>query len=173
METVTDFIFLGFKITAVDNCSHEIKRCLLLGRKVITNLDSILKSRGIILPTSPSGQSYGFCSNHVWMWELDHKEGWVPKNWCFWTVVLEKTLESPLGSWRSTQSIPKEINPEYSLGGLMLKLQYIGHLMQSANSLEKTLMLVKIEDRRRRGWQRIRWLDGITKLQEMAMDREA
>ena len=67
METVTDFIFLGFKITAVDNCSHEIKRCLLLGRKVMTNLDSILKSRGIILPTSPSGQSYGFCSNHVWM----------------------------------------------------------------------------------------------------------
>ena len=96
METVTDFIFLGFNITADGDCSHEIKRCLLLGRKVITNLDSILKSRGIILPTSPSGQSYGFCSNHVWMWELDHKEGWVPKNWCFWTVVLEKTLESPL-----------------------------------------------------------------------------
>jgi len=98
------------------------------------------------------------------MWELDHKEGWALKNWCFWTVVLEKTLESL--SWaagRSNQSILKEISPEYSLEGLMLKLklQYFGHLMQRTDSLKKTLMLGKIEGRRRRGRQRIRWLDGI------------
>ena len=95
MQTVRDFIFLGSKITAGGDCSHEIKRCLLLGRKAMTNLDSILKSRDITL-TTKSSQSYGFSSSHVWMWELDHKEGWVLKNWCFWTMVLEKTLESPL-----------------------------------------------------------------------------
>ena len=105
---------------------------------------------------------YSFSSSHVWMWELDYKESWVPKNWCFWTVVLEKTLESPLDCKRSNQSIQKEINPEYSLEGLMLKLklQYFGHLMQRADSFEKTLMLGKIEGRRRRGRQRMRWLDG-------------
>ena len=92
METVTDFIFLGFKITADGDCSHEIKRRLLLGRKAVTNLDNILKSLDITLPT----KACGFSSSHVWMWELDCKEGWVLKNWCFWTVVLEKTLESPL-----------------------------------------------------------------------------
>ena len=88
--------FLGCKITADGDCSHEIKRRLLLGRKAITNLDSILKSRNITLNKGPSSQSYGFSSSHVWMWELDYKESWVPKNWCFWTVVLEKTLQSPL-----------------------------------------------------------------------------
>ena len=96
METVTDFIFLDSKITADCDLSHEIKRCLLLGRKAMTNLDSILKSKDITLPTKV--QSYGFSSSHVWMCELDLKEDWVPKNWCFWTVVLEKTLESPLDS---------------------------------------------------------------------------
>ena len=96
METVTDFIFLGSKVTADGDHSHEIKRCLLLGRKAVTNLDSILKSRDIILLTKVFSQSYDFSSSRVWTWELDHKESWVPKIWCFWTVVLEKTLESPL-----------------------------------------------------------------------------
>ena len=96
VETVSDFIFLGSKITADGDCSHEIKRCLLLGRKVMTNLDNILKSRHYFVNKGPSSQGYGFSSGHVWMWELDYKESWVPKDWCFWTVALEKTLESPL-----------------------------------------------------------------------------
>ena len=94
MEAVRDY-FLGSKITANGDCSHEIKRRLLLGRKVMTNLDSILKSSDIT-NKGLSSQSYGFSSGHVWMWELDYKETWAPKSWCFWTVVLEKTLESPL-----------------------------------------------------------------------------
>ena len=97
VETVSDFIFLGSKITADGDCRHEIKSRLLFGRKVMTNLDSILKSRDITFANKgPSGQGYGFSSGHVWMWELDYKESWALKNWCFWTVVLEKTLENPL-----------------------------------------------------------------------------
>ena len=98
METVTDFILGGSKIAADSDCSHEIKRCLLLGRKAMTNLDSVFKSRDITFFTNkgPSSQSYDFSSSHIWMWELDHKESWALKNWCFWTVGLEKTLESPL-----------------------------------------------------------------------------
>ena len=113
-------IFLGSKITGDGDCSHEIKRQLLLGRKAMTNLDSILKTETLLCWQRPYSQSYGFSSSHIWMWELNHKEGWVPKNWCFQTVVLEKTLRVPWTSKRSNQSIPKEINPEYSLEGLML-----------------------------------------------------
>ena len=96
-ETVADFIFGGSKITADGDCSHEIKRSLLLGRKVMTNLDSILKSRDISLSTEVRLVKSVFPSGYVWMWELDYKTGWALKNWCFWTVILEKTLESPLG----------------------------------------------------------------------------
>ena len=96
LETVIDFIFLGSKITADGDCSHEIKRCLLLGRKAITNLNIVLKSRHHLVNKCVYSQSSGFASSHMWIWELDHKEGWVLKNWCFWTVVLEKILESPL-----------------------------------------------------------------------------
>ena len=152
---MSDFLFWGSKITADGDCSHEIKRHLFLGRKVLTNLDSILKSRDITLPTCPSSQGYGFSSSHVWMWELDYEESWLPKNWCFWTVVLEKTFESPLDC--------KEIQPVHPKGDqswvfigrteLKLKLQYFGHLMWRVDSLEKTLMLEGIGDRRRRGRQ--------------------
>ena len=109
MKTATDFIFLGSKITADGDCSHEIKRCLLLIRKVMTNLDSILKSKDLTLPTKVRlVKAMVFPSSHVWMWELDYKESWAPKNWCFWTVVLEKTLESPLAC--------KEIQPVHPKG---------------------------------------------------------
>ena len=112
--------FLGSKITADGDCSHEIKRRLLLGRKVMINLESILKSRDITLPTKVRlVKTMVFSSSHVWMWELDYKESWAPKNWCFWTVVLEKTLESSLDC-KEIQSILKEISPEYWLEGLIL-----------------------------------------------------
>ena len=157
--------FLGSKITADGDCSHEIKRCLLLGRKVMNNLDSILKSRHIIFANKgPSGQGYGFSSGHVWMWEFNCEESWAPKNWCFWTVVLEKILESPLDCKEIQQVHPKGYHPGCSLEGLMLKLklQYFGQLLRRVDSLEKTLMLGGIGGRRRRGWQRMRRLDGIT-----------
>jgi len=144
METVTDFIFLESKITADGDCNHEINRRLLLGRKAMTNLDSILKSRKYFTDKGPSSQSYGFSCSHVWMWELGYKESWALTNWCLLMWVWSRLLRVPWTARRSNQSILKEISPEYLLEGLMLKLQYLGHLMWRTNSFEKTLMLGKI-----------------------------
>ena len=165
METVTDFIVLDSKITADGDCHHEIKRRLLLGRKVMTNLDSILKSRDITLPTKVHlvkamvfpGVMYG-CESWT-IKKAEHQRIDVFELWCW-----RKLLWVPWTERRSNQSILKEISPEYSLEGLILKLklQYFGHLIQRTDSLEKTLMLGKIEGGRRRGWQKMRWLDGIT-----------
>ena len=117
--------------------------------------------------------TYGFSSSHVWIWDVDYKESWVPKNWCFWNVVLEKTQETLGTARRSDQSILKEINPEYSLEGLMLKLklQYFSHLMWRANSEEKILMLGKTEGKRRRGWQRRKWLDRYHRLNKREFEQ--
>ena len=162
------FIFLGSKIAADGDYNHEIRWCLLLGRKAMTNLDSILESKHYFAIKGLSSQSYGFSSGHVWIWELDHKEGWAMKNWCW-----RRLLRVPWTARRSNQSILKEISPEYSLDRLMLKLkvQYIGHLMQRTESLKKTLMLGKTEGRRRRGQQRMRWLDGITDSMDMSLSK--
>ena len=146
--------FGGSKITADGDCSHEIKRCLPLGRKAMTTLDSILKSIDITLPTKfhlVKAMVFPVVMYGCESW--DYKESWAPKNWCFWTVVLEKTLRVPWTTRISNQFILKQISPGCSLEGLMLKLklQYFGHVMRRADSSEKTLMLGKIEDRRRRG----------------------
>ena len=159
METVTDFMFWGSKITEDGHCSHEIKRRLLLRRKAMTNLDSILKSRDVTLPTkvhlikamvSPVVM-YGY--ENWTIKKAEHRRIEAFELWCW-----RRLLRVPWTARRSNQSILKEINPEYSLEGLMLKLklQYFGHLMRRADSLEKTLMLGKIDGRRRRGRQRIR-----------------
>ena len=122
VETVAEFIFLGSKITADGDFSHEIKRRLLLQRKAMTNLDSILKSRDIT-NKGPSSQSYGFSSSHVWIWELNSKGSWAPKNWCFWTWCWRRLLQVPWTVRRSNQSLWKEISPGCSLEGLMLRLK--------------------------------------------------
>ena len=165
METVTDFIFLGSKTTVDSDCSHEIKRRLLLGRKAMTNLDSVLKSRDITLLTNVC-----IVKATVFPVVMYGCESWaIKKAKCQRIGVFElwcwiRLLRVPWTARRSNESILKEINPEYSLEGLMLKLklQYFGHLIQRVDLFEKTLMLGKIEGRRRRGWQRMRWLNGIT-----------
>ena len=174
METVRDLIFQGSQITADGDCSHEIKRRLLLGRKAMTNLDSILKSRDITLPTKVCLVKamvfpvvmYG-CEN----WTTKKAERWRTDTFELW--CWRRCLIVPWTARRSNQSILREISPEYSLGGLMLKLkfQYFGHLMWRTNPLEKTLMLERIESGRRRGWQRMRWLDGITNSMDMGLNR--
>ena len=163
VEVVIDFLFLGSKITADGDCNHEIR--LLIGRKAMTNLDSVLKTRDITLPTEAcivkamvfSVVMYGCESWTVKKGERQRIDAF--KLWCW-----RRLLKVPWRAKRSNQSILREINPEYSLEGLMLKLklQYFGHLMQTADSLEKSLMLGKIEGRRRRGHQRMRWLESIT-----------
>ena len=178
METMRDFILGGFKITSYGDYSHEIKRCLLLGRKVMTNLDSILKSRDITLLTKVR-----LVKAMVFPVVMYGCESWTVKKAerrridAFELWYWRRLLRVPWTTRRSNQSILKEISPGCSLEGLMLKLklQYSGHLMQRVDSLEKTLMLGGIGSRRRRGRQRMKWLDGmsLSELRELAMDREA
>ena len=174
METVRDFIFLGSKITANGDGSHEIKRHLLLGRKVTTNLDSIFKSRDVTLPTKVhlvKAMFFPVIMHGCESWTIKKAEHWkidAFELWCW-----RRISRVPWTARRSDQSILKEISPEYSLGGLMLKLklQYFVHLMWRADSLEKTLKLVKIEGGKRRQQQRMRWLDGITDLMDMSLSK--
>ena len=174
VEIVTDFIFLGSKIHWDGDCSHEIKRCLLLGRKAMTKLDVILKSRDVTLPTKvnlvkPMVFPIVMYGCKTWtIKKAEHQRIDAFELWCW-----RRLLRVPWTAGRSNQSILKETSPEYSLEGLMLKLkfQYFGHLMRRTDSLEKTLMLGKVEGRRRRRWQRMRWLDGITNSMNMNLSK--
>ena len=174
VETAADFILGGSKITADGDCGHEIKRCLLPGRKVMTNLDTILKSRDVTLPTKVRLVKamvfpvvmYGYESWTIKKAECQRIDAF--ELWCW-----RRLLRVPWSAKKYNPSILKEISPECSLEGLMLKLklQYFGHLMWRADSFEKTLMLGKIEGRRRRGRQRMRWLDGITDSMDMSLGK--
>ena len=174
METVADFILWGSKITADGDCSHEIKSRLLLGRKFMTNLDTVLKSRDVTLSTKVhlvKAVVFPVVMYGCESWAIKKTEHWridAFELWCW-----RRLWRVPWTVRRSNQSILKEISPEYSLERLMLKLklQYFGHLMQRADSFEKTLMLGKIEGGRRRGWQKMRWLNGITDLMDMSLSK--
>ena len=147
---------------------------LFLGRKAMTNVDSILKSRDITLPTKVHlVKAMFFPSNHVWMWESNYKESWGPKNWCFWTVMLEKTLESPLDCKEIKPINPKGNQSWICIGKTDAKAEapVLDHLMWRVDSLEKTLMLGEIGGSRRRGRQRMRWLDGITDSMDMSLSK--
>ena len=174
METVRDFISLGSKITADGDCSHEIKICLLLGRKTMTNLEGILKSRDITLPTKVClVKAMVFPVVMYGMWELDYNECWMPKNWCFGTVALEKTFESPL-DFKEIQPVhPKESQSWVFIGRTDAEAEAPVLWPPDTKNwlIGKTLMLGKIEGRRRRGQQRMRWLNGITDSRDMGLSK--
>ena len=166
-ENSADVYFLGGSKIIVDgDCSHEIQRCLLLGSKVKTNLGK--KQRHYFTSKGLYSQSYSFSSSHVWMWELDYKESWMPKNWYFWTVVLEKTLESPLDCKEIQPVHPKGNQSWIFIGKTDAGAPILWPHMQGTDTLKKTLMLGKIEGGRG-GQQRMRWLDGITDSMDMSL----